>query len=386
MASAQLIPSLVVVVVVMAGLFGQQRYIRNYRSSSRYSSFDAEHLSVNTLYASGLEPTQKESSLSSLKDSTVDLNDPPPARILAPRNITAAVNDIHSRLSKRRKYRYYPSCKSCQPDQNQTSIFSLMRYDRSGAVIFNMLAMHAFAFSVGRTYGGACVKKKTIYRVAENMEMVDSLGLENDLIFSACDEMKETECMLLGEMNKECVRSNYTGYMTPEWRKHLQAKVYAAMPSPDLLDSNYTIAVHIRRGDIHPCKHMGRYLPNQHYMELINQVYKPGAVVKIYSEEESYESFQEFQDRGFHLFLSKSREEVWKGILYADAVILSPSSFSMVPAVLTRAKKILVTPYGEFPIFSHWDIVDREIVQRTHQWRRNAYAEVQAQCNTTVVL
>ena len=36
-------------------------------------------------------------------------------------------------------------------------------------------------------------------------------------------------------------------------------------------NSMYEIAVHLRRGDVSPCTHARRYLPNSHYLALIDQ-------------------------------------------------------------------------------------------------------------------
>ena len=36
-------------------------------------------------------------------------------------------------------------------------------------------------------------------------------------------------------------------------------------------DDVFTIAVHIRRGDVDPCTYMNRYLPNEYYLRLIKK-------------------------------------------------------------------------------------------------------------------
>jgi len=88
-----------------------------------------------------------------------------------------------------------------------------------------------------------------------------------------------------------------------------------------------------------------RYLPNSHYLKLIDRSIAKSKEegddnphVIVYSESRSHESLDVFRDRGYELRLDGPLEEVWMGMaLESDVAILSKSSFSIVPAMLRTA-------------------------------------------------
>lgn len=102
------------------------------------------------------------------------------------------------------------------------------------------------------------------------------------------------------------------------------------------------------------------YLPNQHFLRLIER-YNPknDSRVVIYSESDSFESFDVFSERGYELHLDGDDiGVVWRGLLASDVIILSRSSFSLVPAILTKGK-VVYTPFWHKPL-PHWDVVDEK--------------------------
>jgi len=134
------------------------------------------------------------------------------------------------------------------------------------------------------------------------------------------------------------------------------------------------IAVHIRRGDVEPCGKNGmRYLPNSYYLALIDiyteklkQRMKSTGVnnytseeieVRIFSQSGSHESFDVFRNLGYTLKLDGAPQTAWKSMIYeSDVIILSISSFSMLPSILSLALSgnptttVVYTPFWHLPL------------------------------------
>jgi hypothetical protein len=113
-----------------------------------------------------------------------------------------------------------------------------------------------------------------------------------------------------------------------------------------------------------------RYLPNTHYLKLIERYNTQNeSRVQIFSESTSFESFDVFRERGYHVVLDGDIGDVWKGILTSDIAILSKSSFSLVPALMSKGT-IVYTPFWHPPL-PNWDIVDDVFLNETNvEFRR----------------
>jgi hypothetical protein len=90
---------------------------------------------------------------------------------------------------------------------------------------------------------------------------------------------------------------------------------------------------------------------------------KPNAKVLIYSQEMSAESFDEFREKGYELHLDEHLDDVWNAVLTADVFIMSRSSFSYAPAVVTKAT-VVYTPFWHKPIRG-WDVVSKDITAQS---------------------
>eukprot|EP00429_Kryptoperidinium_foliaceum_P041394 CAMPEP_0176117324 /NCGR_PEP_ID=MMETSP0120_2-20121206/58940_1 /TAXON_ID=160619 /ORGANISM="Kryptoperidinium foliaceum, Strain CCMP 1326" /LENGTH=300 /DNA_ID=CAMNT_0017451613 /DNA_START=59 /DNA_END=958 /DNA_ORIENTATION=+ len=217
------------------------------------------------------------------------------------------------------------------PTKKKT-IWSHARGDRSGAFIQDMLMCHAYAYHKGYIYGGACGRNTNLQFKPKHQELIDSIGLTNVLKFG-CPPGKNTELQYRGDYI-----NNDTGIFTEDYIANLQELIdYPTKPE------KRRISVHMRRGDITPCRPRTRgyprYLPNQHFLRLIDR-YNPNndSEVFVYSESESFENFDAFRERGYNVVLDGSIGDVWKGILVSDVVIPSRSSFSLVPSIMTKGK------------------------------------------------
>lgn len=240
-------------------------------------------------------------------------------------------------------------------------IWSRARTDRSGATIQDMLMCHAYAFHNGFTYGGACARNMPMQvfnsHKPNHEKLLDAVGLSKVLRFK-CPDDHTTPLQ-----NRDDYIKNDTGIFTADYLEYLQS-IIVFPPKP----TRPLISVHMRRGDISPCRPRTRgyprYLPNQHFLRLIER-YNPKNLsdVVVYSESESFESFDAFSDLGYHVVLDGSIGDVWRGIVISDVVILSRSSFSLVPAIMTRGK-VVFTPFWHEPL-PHWDVVEEEFMNET---------------------
>ena len=235
-------------------------------------------------------------------------------------------------------------------------IWSQARGDRSGSFIQDMLMCHAYAFHNDYIYGGACGRDTKLIFRSLHKELVDAMGLSNVLKFG-CPSAN------VNLQRRSDYIKNDTGIFTDAYIKFLQSLIeYPTKPE------RRRIAVHIRRGDITPCRPRTRgyprYLPNQHFLRLIDR-YNPqnDSDVFIYSESKSFETFDKFRARGYHVVLDGSIGDVWKGILISDVAILSRSSFSLVPAVLTKGT-VVYTEFWHKPL-PGWEIVEEDFVNAT---------------------
>jgi hypothetical protein len=252
-------------------------------------------------------------------------------------------------------------------DDDGTVIYSQARSDRSGAAIQDMLMCHAYAYHHGKQYGGACTDwdlPQFQGKRHDRERLLHAIGL---------DEALPIECPkknTIKLMNRQHYIQNDTMIFTRDYQSYLHGLV----KYPETTNSISEIAVHIRRGDIDPCRPRTRgyprYLPNLHFLRLIHR-YNPQneSRVQIFSESTSFESFDVFRERGYHVALDGDIGDVWKGILTSDVVILSRSSFSLVPAVMSKGT-IVYTPFWHAPL-PNWDIVDDALLNETHvEFRR----------------
>ena len=183
--------------------------------------------------------------------------------------------------------------------------------------------------------------------------------------------------------------------------KHHQSNKQAGIvqQSQQIRKDHYTIVVHIRRGDVSPCLNTRRYLPNVHYKQLIDKAIEEiiekaateqvatssssstsssnsiNITIKVYSETPSFESLEtDFGPGNSYIFTRKRNQaddsslitvhvnyelivnndddndnnddgiqyqhlaSIWNTMIHdANVLVLSKSSFSLVPAILGTA-------------------------------------------------
>jgi hypothetical protein len=238
-------------------------------------------------------------------------------------------------------------------------IFHHYVHTTQSSAIEDMLMCHAYAFHKNATYGGACSGADTP-EITANEALLDAIGLKEALPFKCSVDYPKTRVSMIP---RSSYRKDDTRIWTPEYLDFIRSLLRYPKKKRDV----YTIAVHIRRGNTSPCQevHNGyyKYLPNSHYLSLIDKYNKSGARVIIFSQPESFEALDEFNKKGYDIYLENDVENIWRHFLTADVLILSRSDFSMVPAYLTKGK-VIYTPMWH-KRGRGWVQVQDDIMQRT---------------------
>lgn len=264
--------------------------------------------------------------------------------------------------------------------------YSRLREDGSGATIQDMLMAHAYVFSLNLPssttkyiYGGACKKAKSTISSKSHENLLKEMGLLKALpIYSNCNTLiaktlakpdENTEFRKMWDSNE--YRQYDVELFTEQWREYILGQDRKGKEGSNM----YRIAVHIRRHDVGFCNQFrNRYLPNAHYLGLIDRYMEKARnnpaladrtiQVEIYSTKQSAEPWAPFQERGYQMHLDTSLSDVWTGLMTADVLIISKSSFSFVPGILNRHGTVVYTPFWHKPM-SHWDVVDEAFLNKT---------------------
>jgi len=233
-----------------------------------------------------------------------------------------------------------------------TKFYCKRRYNRAGSAIQDYLMAHAFSFHFKRQFAGACGWNKYPHYHQTHVDMIELLGLQNELIvFDECPDTNDTSAILLNDEDLYWYWHD-SAIWTTEWIEYIQQrrqKVDRQSARKDTKEDP-TMVIHMRRGDVHPCDKYtySRYLPNSHYLSLIEKYRtKDHKRVILHSEQNSYlEPWSDFDEiDGIELKLDTNPMETWRDILNADVYIMSKSSFSLVPALFSTASKIIYTPF-----------------------------------------
>jgi len=258
-------------------------------------------------------------------------------------------------------------------------MYSKGRLDRSGSVIADMLYAHAYSYHHNYTYGGACHDNVKGHPRPATVQLLESMGWSHILPF-ACPSLLEESPQNSAAMKDVAVRSillegdvyRVRSLLNSDWRQHIRREGFMQHNSSTNNNNNkrFEIAVHVRRGDVSPCKHRRRYLPNEHYMTLIHQ-YMPqnhdNVHVTVYSESDSFESFDVFRNANYTVVLdTPNLADLWKAFVSANVLILSRSFFSFVPAAV-NSNTVVATDFFGFDPLPGWHTVDKALVARSDE-------------------
>ena len=331
------------------------------------------------------------------------------------------------------------------PITASTIVYHEMRTDRSGSVIYDMLLAHAYAYALNTsaataaagataTYGGACYynhyndmtpSTSTINQtlIHTHQKFIHALGLSHILHFVPCStftnatttgttprtaaygdtENDHHSNVLFIQDRHDYLRYGTTRLWTTEWLQYIrsqqqqqqqrlpshQLSASSAIRKKDPSKNEINVVVHIRRDDVSLCdgNTFDRYIPNSYYQTLLerytdNKHTNTKYSVIIYSESNSTEPWSDFDSMNYRLKLDESPIDVWYAIMNADIVILSWSSFSIIPAIFnhripanegnvgssTGSGTIIYTPFWiKIPIttssFENWIAMDQDSIR-----------------------
>lgn len=281
-------------------------------------------------------------------------------------------------------------------NQRPPDFYASARGDLAGAVIHDMLLAHAYGYQHNLTYGGACFEfswrkpfrkpRGYVVKLMRSLQMTKVLKYACPPRGGRESSHGETTKSLI--LPKRVYRDLDAALLTPAWRHQIRSELHIreddaryktdATTTAETRAKASEIVVHVRRGDIDPCISQDRYLPNSHFLKLIDRysslmqqldnetataVAAPAAHVTIYSESESYEPFDVFVQKGYTVKLDSDLTECYQHMMVADVLILSRSSFSYVPAIL-NAGIVVYTPFRHGPL-SDWHVVDDALMQES---------------------
>jgi hypothetical protein len=245
-----------------------------------------------------------------------------------------------------------------------------------------MLLAHAYAYRNNLTYAGACdidLGRSHKQRIAAHQQLIRDIRLQDVLKFACPPNKKRSHFLRTGQYRNLATVSDL---WTAEWRDLIRSFMFVPQNHTAATgnDGVLTVAVHIRRGDITPCgKHSNWYLPNSHYLSILDtHLPKDQPVqVTVYSETNSFEPWSDFEGRPYQLALDTNLADVWSAIMSADYVVTSKSSFSITPASLNRHGTVLYTQFFMRPL-RNWTVVGDRIVSQTR--RRIASLRANSSC------
>jgi hypothetical protein len=263
-----------------------------------------------------------------------------------------------------------------QSVKNPKVLFSGARGDLTGAQSAEMLLHNAYAYHHGATYGGACARGNLTqnHHKADNIiDRLDShiINVKKFLKHGCPAGGLDDPSMIWGPLPWIIAKR----IVTKEWLESLHSQITYPVKPKDV----FKIAVHIRRGDITPCTgdKIHKYLPNSFYLDMIDKYMqlatlpahrdkKVEAVIHCVSV--SFEPLDVFYARNYTVKLDNTPiEEVWTELIMADVFIMSPSAFSVVPALLNHGGVIVLPPYLFFEAAPGWESVDRTTMKRYKQ-------------------
>ena len=251
-------------------------------------------------------------------------------------------------------------------------LYTQFRGDRSGSAVQDMLYAHAYIFALNDTdihtntiYGGACFPPFRINsKTQKTRKLLKQIGLAKELPLVS---KRARSCKDESNIIQTSLYRNEQVFHNPRWLSSIHSTVQGNIHIRGKRYEHVT-AVHIRRGDVDPCMkgaEFYRYCPNQHYLEIIAKYVPKESHIQIYSEAQSYENFTDFAEC-CSMELDKDLGETWLGMMTADLLILSRSSFSYVPALLNVNPNVQViyTPFWH-TMLPNWTTVDSDILNNT---------------------
>jgi hypothetical protein len=235
--------------------------------------------------------------------------------------------------------------------------YSKLTNDRSGAQIQDILLCRCFCKKNNIHYFGACGKihkrDTTNYQQMKALEQTSKLCTFLKIPIPIIDN-NIFNTKTFDDNQYLNVNPNIT--LTPEICNELRVEMNSNCYSIKENDE-FIVVVHIRRGDVDTDgRWKFRYTGNDYYVSIIEFIlkHKPDAKVYIFSQSNSDESFDVFQQMGCILKLDGELVEAWNYMIQADIFVMASSSFSIVPAIFNNTGIIIYKQNKYFTPLNHW--------------------------------
>jgi hypothetical protein len=155
----------------------------------------------------------------------------------------------------------------------------------------------------------------------------------------------------------------YDQFFSESFRDHLRTKFLSNKPSPRHFDQGtFNIAIHVRRGDIlDPI----RWIEQSVYVVVARRICQqhPEAAVHVFSSgpnrDGNWSSLETLSSdcKSVSFHIDEHEFDTWLHMVSAEAFVMSKSSFSIVPALLSRGDVYFPHGYGHVSL-SHWRVFD----------------------------
>ena len=278
---------------------------------------------------------------------------------------------------------------------NTMILYSRIRPDRTGSVVQDMLLAQAYAFAQQQqrqpsnlvVYGGAiCDPYCNSTTVSTVSSILQAWNWTTWLPILMDASNLPRKHMILSD--HRIYHGDNHAVTHDWWKNQLLARFVRPPRDRNSNDSDsFRIVLHVRRGDVTLCQTnhdiRKRYLSNQYYQQILRDILSQEQQehdkikIVIYSQQESMEVWNETEWMMDHVRSTKISVSVdfrlddtsdnivaiWNDMAVADVLILSKSSFSMVPAWLNEEGRIYYTPFWHPPL-SHWMVVKNDYIEQ----------------------
>ncbi len=126
-------------------------------------------------------------------------------------------------------------------------------------------------------------------------------------------------------------------------------------------NKNFNIAIHVRRPNSHDTRTEGTDLPNKFYLNIINNLrnlYKAENLLFHIFSQGDIKNFKVFESKDTILHLDESIEDTFCSMVFADMLIVGPSSFSYVAGILSE-NLVYYIPFVLLNPLPHWKSVEK---------------------------
>lgn len=236
--------------------------------------------------------------------------------------------------------------------------YSRLTKDRTGSQIQDMLYAYSYCYKNNIIYKGAC-------------EHIHARDNDNYRMYKSINDTEKL-CKLIG-IPKPIIDNNifdsdkilfdYSSQNTNEIfnKKFIELLYNNAKCNLVKINTEFTISLHIRRGDVRKDnKWFFRYVDDDYYIKILTAILKVKPNAKIYLFSDGNENFNEFKKLGCILKINSDIVEAWNYFIQSNILIMGSSSFSIIPGILNINGIVVYTWSKYFEPLDHW-ICDNNI-------------------------